>query len=89
MTERERDTATDYGYDMAHQDIAHQDIAHGDMAREDMVGEDMAGGRADRAPGPHHSEQPHGTGHQRYTTVHPGRTSDPGADYGYDEAHAF
>ncbi len=54
-----------------------------DMAHADMADEDMATGQADRAPAPHD------TGHQRYTTVRPGGTSDRGDDYGYDEAHGF
>ncbi len=78
MTEQERDTAADYGYDMAHEDLTHQDRAH-----EDVTHEDTAAGRAERAPAPHDTE------HQRYTTVHPGGTSDLGEDYGYDEAHGF
>jgi hypothetical protein len=63
MTKQERETAADYGYDMAHQD--------------------MTAGQADRPPAPHDPD------HQRYTTVHPGGTSDQGDDYGYDEAHGF
>jgi hypothetical protein len=68
MTKQERETAADYGYDMAH---------------EDMAAEDMAAGQADRPPAPRDTD------HQRYTTVHPGGTSDQGDDYGYDEAHGF
>ncbi len=68
MTKEERETAADYGYDMAH---------------EDKTLGDTAPGQADHAPARHHTE------HQRYTTVHPGGTTDLGEDYGYDEAHGF
>jgi hypothetical protein len=77
MTKQERETAGDFGYDMAHEDMTHDDRA------PEETHDNMAAGQADRASAPPDTE------HQRYTTVHPGGTSDRGEDYGYDEAHGF